>query len=213
MAWRLHIAWLRGKRVSLQSRVSILKLSSFGKNCTQFFAWQPWHGSVYSFAQCKDGVCCALAQLMLSALFVVCFTYISNPVSGERPNYADTWLVVWASRTFKCLPTTTHPINSFSMENWGHFEKSRRPSDFSREPFLQQEQCAWSDLPRRLALRCSSYTSCTWNSRINMWIDLWIGIWIAWTHEHIMELSWSIDMQIDMQDSPKKAQKMRCFFH
>ena len=32
-------------------------------------------------------------------------------------------------------------------------------------------------------------------------------------HKNIVDLSWFIDMQIDMQGSPKKAQNMRCFFH
>ena len=32
-------------------------------------------------------------------------------------------------------------------------------------------------------------------------------------HKNIVDFSWFIDMEIDMQDSPKKSSKMRYFFH
>ena len=51
------------------------------------------HGSVFSFVQSNHGACCALARLMLTARFVTCFLWISTNVSGERPNYAEAWLV------------------------------------------------------------------------------------------------------------------------
>lgn len=50
-------------------------------------------GSVYSFVQSNHGVCRALARLMLRARFITCFIWISSNVSGERPNYAEAWLV------------------------------------------------------------------------------------------------------------------------
>lgn len=95
-------------------------------------------------------ICRALGRLMLRAPFIFCITWISTHVSGERPKYAkyeDAWLAGgrpgWKSRHHnicKCLSSKKwfYTVNS-ARGNWGHYWKWKRPSDFSRQQFLQQQ--------------------------------------------------------------------------
>eukprot|EP00434_Breviolum_minutum_P001790 symbB.v1.2.001585.t1/scaffold88.1/size340390/20 len=93
---------------------------------------------------------------MLSALFVVCFTYISNPVSGERPNYADILKKAEDLRIF-------HGSHSFSKANaLGQTFRGGGPSFMADGRSCNEEKDIMEEVWKSLGLPHRPGSYCSW---------------------------------------------------